>query len=180
MNILNVENIIAGYNSANVLQGVSISLSEGEIVSVVGRNGAGKTTLVRSIIGLLPVRSGTIEFSGNNITQDEADVRARSGIGYVPQGRQIFSDLTVQENLRMGGFIGEKRNSLNYDMVFELLSIFKTAITSTRWNIKWWSTGNACNRTSVNQSTKIIAYLMNQAMAYSRVLLKKLANSYCN
>ncbi len=125
MNILSVENIIAGYNSANVLQGVSISLSEGEIVSVVGRNGAGKTTLVRSIIGLLPVRSGNIEFSGNNITQDEADVRARSGIGYVPQGRQIFSDLTVQENLRMGGFIGEKRNNLNYDMIFEYFPFLK-------------------------------------------------------
>ncbi len=125
MNILSVENIIAGYNSANVLQGVSISLSEGEIVSVVGRNGAGKTTLVRSIIGLLPVRSGKIEFSGNNITQDEADVRARSGIGYVPQGRQIFSDLTVQENLRMGGFIGEKRNNLNYDMIFEYFPFLK-------------------------------------------------------
>ncbi len=125
MNILNVENIIAGYNSANVLQGVSISLSEGEIVSVVGRNGAGKTTLVRSIIGLLPVRSGSIEFSGYDITPDAADTRARLGIGYVPQGREIFSDLTVQENLRMGGFIGTKRGNLDYDTVFKYFPFLK-------------------------------------------------------
>ena len=125
MNILNVENIIAGYNSANVLRGVSISLAEGEIVSVVGRNGAGKTTLVRSIIGLLPIRSGSIEFSSHDITQDTADTRARLGIGYVPQGREIFSDLTVQENLRMGGFIGEKRNNLDYDMIFKYFPFLK-------------------------------------------------------
>ena len=100
MNILNVNNIIAGYKSANVLQGVSISLSQGEIVSIVGRNGVGKTTLVRSIIGLLPIRSGHIEFFDADITKDSADCRARKGIGYVPQGREIFSDLTVQENLK--------------------------------------------------------------------------------
>lgn len=119
MDILNVKNVIAGHQSANVLQGVSITLSQGEIVSVVGRNGVGKTTLVRSIIGLLPVRSGHVEFFGVDITKDSADLRARKGIGYVPQGREIFSDLTVQENLRMGGFIGKKRSNLDYDTVFK-------------------------------------------------------------
>ena len=97
MAILNAENVVAGYKSANVLQGVSISLSEGEIVSVVGRNGVGKTTLVRTIMGLLPTRSGLIEFASKDITSDSADNRARQGIGYVPQGRGIFPDLTVQD-----------------------------------------------------------------------------------
>ena len=119
MNILEVENLVAGYQTANVLRGVSISLSEGEIVSIIGRNGVGKTTLVRAVIGLVNVRSGRVQFSSKDVTYDSADVRAKQGIGYVPQGREIFSDLTVQENLRMGGFIGEKRKSLNYESVFE-------------------------------------------------------------
>ncbi|MDH3467937.1 MAG: ATP-binding cassette domain-containing protein, partial [Gammaproteobacteria bacterium] len=102
MDILLVDNVIAGYQSANVLRGVSITLSEGEIVSVVGRNGVGKTTLVRAIMGLLPVRSGRVELGGKDITADSADSRARQGIGYVPQGRGIFPDLTVHDNLRMG------------------------------------------------------------------------------
>ena len=125
MDILLVENLIAGYQSANVLRGVSITLSEGEIVSVVGRNGVGKTTLVRAIMGLLPVRSGRVQLAGKDITLDSADSRARQGIGYVPQGRGIFPDLTVHDNLRMGGFIGSKRNKLDFELVFEYFPFLK-------------------------------------------------------
>lgn len=125
MDILLAENVVAGYQSANVLQGVSISLSEGEIVSVVGRNGVGKSTLVQTIMGLLPVRSGRIEFAGKDITSVPADNRARQGIGYVPQGRGIFPDLTVQDNLRMGGFIGSKRNNLDFKPVFKNFPFLK-------------------------------------------------------
>lgn len=125
MNILNTENVVAGYQSANVLRGVSISLSKGEIVSVVGRNGVGKTTLVRTIMGLLPSRSGRIEFANKDITSDSADRRARQGIGYVPQGRGIFPDLTVQENLRMGGFIGTKKSNLNFEPIFNNFPFLK-------------------------------------------------------
>ncbi len=125
MDILLVENVVAGYQSSNVLQGVSISLSEGEIISVVGRNGVGKTTLVRTIMGLLPVRSGRIEFAGKQITSKAADHRARQGIGYVPQDRGIFPDLTVEENLRMGRFIGTKRNSLDFESVFNNFPFLK-------------------------------------------------------
>lgn len=119
MNILEVDNLVAGYQTANVLQGVSISLTKGEIVSVIGRNGVGKTTLVRAVIGLLRARSGRVQFSDKDVTNESADSRAKQGIGYVPQGREIFADLTVQENLRMGGFIGEKRKRLDYESVFE-------------------------------------------------------------
>ena len=120
MTILNTDNVIAGYKTANVLQGVSISLSEGEIVSVVGRNGVGKSTLVKTIIGLLPARSGQIIFNNKDITSTKANIRAKSGIGYVPQGRGIFAELTVQENLRMGGLIGAKQKKLNFDCIFLL------------------------------------------------------------
>jgi len=125
MNILNVKDIISGYQSVDVLRGVSISITEGEIVSIIGRNGVGKTTLVRTIMGLLPTRAGQIEFKGKNITSDSADTRARQGIGYVPQGREIFPELTVQENLKMGGFIGTKENKLNFELVFKYFPILK-------------------------------------------------------
>jgi len=125
MTILNTDNVIAGYKTANVLQGVSISLSEGEIVSVVGRNGVGKSTLVKTIIGLLPARSGHIIFNNKDITSTKANIRAKSGIGYVPQGRGIFAELTVQENLLMGGLIGAKQKKLNFDSVFSYFPILK-------------------------------------------------------
>ncbi len=125
MTILNINNVVAGYKTANVLQGVSINLSESEIVSVVGRNGVGKSTLVKTIIGLLPARSGQIIFNEKDITSTKANNRAKSGIGYVPQGRGIFPDLTVQDNLRMGGLIGTKQKKLNFDSVFSYFPILK-------------------------------------------------------
>ena len=125
MDILLVENVIAGYQSADVLRDVSITLTEGEIVSVVGRNGVGKTTLVRAIMGLLPIRSGRVEFAGKDVTLASADNRARQGIGYVPQGRGIFPDLTVRDNLRMGGFIGSNRNKLDFELVFKYFPFLK-------------------------------------------------------
>ncbi len=125
MTILNTDNIVAGYKTANVLRGVSISLSEGEIVSVVGRNGVGKSTLVKTVIGLLPTRSGHIIFNDKDITSTKANIRAKSGIGYVPQGRGIFAELTVEENLRMGGFIGTKQKNLNFDAIFSYFPILK-------------------------------------------------------
>ena len=125
MTILNTDNVVAGYKTANVLQGVSISLSEGEIVSVVGRNGVGKSTLVKTIIGLLPARSGQIIFNNKDITLTKANIRAKSGIGYVPQSREIFAELTVQENLRMGGLIGAKQKKLNFDSIFSYFPILK-------------------------------------------------------
>ncbi len=125
MTILNTDNLVAGYKTANVLQGISLSLSEGEIVSVVGRNGVGKSTLVKTIIGLLPTRSGHIVFNKIDITSTKANIRAKSGIGYVPQGRGIFAELTVQENLRMGSFIGAKQKILNFDSIFSYFPILK-------------------------------------------------------
>ena len=129
MSILNVKNITSGYQSADVLRGVSISITEGEIVSIIGRNGVGKTTLVRTVMGLLPARAGQIEFNGKNITTDSADHRARQGIGYVPQGREIFPELTVQENLKMGGFVGTKENKLNFELVFKYFPILKERLS---------------------------------------------------
>jgi branched-chain amino acid transport system ATP-binding protein len=100
--ILSVENIHAGYGRIPVLNGISFAVGAHEVVGILGHNGMGKTTLLKALIGQLPVSAGTIRFAGADITRQPAYRRARAGIGYVPQGRAIFSSLTVRENLRMG------------------------------------------------------------------------------
>jgi urea ABC transporter ATP-binding protein UrtE len=99
----------AGYATGDVLHEVNIEVSTGEIVGVLGRNGVGKTTLMRALIGLLSVRSGSISYRGVDITRQPADRRAALGIGYVPQGREVFAHMSVLDNLRMGRFINRAR-----------------------------------------------------------------------
>jgi urea ABC transporter ATP-binding protein UrtE len=99
----------AGYATGDVLQDVSIDVGSGEIVGVLGRNGVGKTTLMRALIGLLSVRSGSIRYRGEEITRQPANRRAALGIGYVPQGREVFAHMSVFDNLRMGQFINRAR-----------------------------------------------------------------------
>ena len=99
----------AGYAIGDVLHEVNIEVSTGEIVGVLGRNGVGKTTLMRALIGLLSVRSGSISYRGVDITRQPADRRAALGIGYVPQGREVFAHMSVLDNLRMGQFINRAR-----------------------------------------------------------------------
>jgi urea transport system ATP-binding protein len=100
----------AGYATGDVLQEVSIEVATGEIVGVLGRNGVGKTTLMRALIGLLSVRSGSILYRGGDITRQPANRRAALGIGYVPQGREVFAHMSVLDNLRMGQFINRARD----------------------------------------------------------------------
>jgi urea transport system ATP-binding protein len=100
--MLSVTDVHVAYGQTPALNGVSLSVAHGETVSIIGRNGAGKTTLLKTLIGLLPVRTGRIVEAGEDITRRPAHERARRGIGYMPQGRMIFPDLTVEENLLMG------------------------------------------------------------------------------
>ncbi len=97
--LLQLENIAAGYGEAQVLQNISFSLKEGEALALLGRNGTGKTTLINTIIGLTRRRNGTIHLAGADITKMRADQRAMAGIGWVPQERNIFRSLTVEENI---------------------------------------------------------------------------------
>src|SRR5437016_10803010 len=90
------------YGGSHILRGLSFEAKPGRVTVLLGRNGVGKTTLLKSLMGLVPIKSGSIEFEGRPITQRTPYERARSGIGYVPQGREIFARLTVEENLRMG------------------------------------------------------------------------------
>ena len=99
--MLTIEGLDVAYGGSQVLWGVDLRVGTGEVVCLMGRNGVGKTTLLKSIMGLLPVRRGRVTFGGADITRWSADRRARAGIGYVPQGREIFPHLTVEENLRV-------------------------------------------------------------------------------
>jgi urea transport system ATP-binding protein len=100
--MLNVKTINQYYGGSHILRDVSLSAEKGKVTVVLGRNGVGKTTLLKSLMGLVPIKSGAIEFEGRAIHKDTPYERARAGIGFVPQGREIFARLTVEENLRMG------------------------------------------------------------------------------
>jgi len=108
--LLDVQGLRAGYGATPILQGVEFSVGKGEIVAIIGRNGVGKTTLMKCLIGLLPATAGTILYDRSDVTAEAANVRARRGIGYIPQGRGIFPRLTVAENLTMGGLVGADKN----------------------------------------------------------------------
>ena len=99
--MLEVEGIHTYYGLSHILFGVSLKVSKGEVVSLLGRNGAGKSTTMRSIMGLTPPRKGTIRFKGTRITGKKAYLIARMGMGYVPDDRRVFADLTVDENLEI-------------------------------------------------------------------------------
>jgi urea transport system ATP-binding protein len=104
--ILNVCGLWTAYGATPILQGVDMSVRRGEIVGVIGRNGAGKTTLMRCLIGLIGATRGSIQLFDRDITTLPADDRARCGMGYIPQGREVFPQMTVEENLEVGKLIG--------------------------------------------------------------------------
>jgi urea transport system ATP-binding protein len=107
--VLVAENLRVCYGQSEVIPGLSISAGENEIVAVMGRNGMGKTTLFKALMGLLPLRAGTILVSGKDLTHKEPYERVAEGIAYVPQGRMIFPMLTVEENIKTGLRPGDKR-----------------------------------------------------------------------
>ena len=100
--MLSVKNINQYYGGSHILRDVSLEVPPGQVTVLLGRNGVGKTTLLKSLMGLVPVKTGSIEWEGRSLTQATPYQRARAGIGFVPQGREIFARLTVQDNLRMG------------------------------------------------------------------------------
>jgi len=102
MSLLKVSNINQYYGGSHILRDVSFEARLGRITVLLGRNGVGKTTLLKSLMGVVPIRNGSISFDGQSIENSAPYERARAGIGYVPQGREIFARLTVEDNLRMG------------------------------------------------------------------------------
>jgi ABC-type branched-subunit amino acid transport system ATPase component len=108
MKILEANNIVAGYGKSEILHGVSISLGEGESITIIGPNGAGKSTLLKAIMGYISIFKGEIYWKGEDITHIKPHEKVMRGFGYVPQLGNVFPSLTVRENLEMGGFIQTK------------------------------------------------------------------------
>lgn len=129
--MLNITELNQFYGGSHVLRDVELTVPEGACTVLLGRNGVGKTTLLRSLMGLLPIRSGSIQFSGRDVSRTSPQARARAGMGYVPQGREVFPDLTVSENLRVGALTGERRADsakklFTYSDVHQLFPVLKT------------------------------------------------------
>jgi urea transport system ATP-binding protein len=122
---LEAKGLRSGYGGKPVLQGVSFELSKGEIVAFIGRNGAGKSTLMKTLIGLLATKPGEIRFRGTKIQNLACHRRARLGLGYVPQGRDVFPRMTVAENLAVSRIISPKSGRLSLSEVFDLFPVLK-------------------------------------------------------
>ena len=120
---LEIERLTVGYDGTTILRDVGFTVETGEVVGVMGKNGVGKTTLLKSVMGLLEPQTGTINYDGEDITDHSADERARLGIGYVPQGRDVFPGLTVKENLLIGESVGGEGTL--YDRVYEYFPILE-------------------------------------------------------
>ena len=121
LRLSSIETYIGG---SRILRGVDLEIFPGEVVALMGRNGVGKTTTLRSITGVLPIRSGTIAFDGESIEKLPIDVRARSGIGYVPQGREIFPHLTVAENLQIGLVVHHRKGAAAQSALERVYALF--------------------------------------------------------
>jgi urea transport system ATP-binding protein len=125
MSVLTVKGVNQSYGGSHTLWDVNLTVSEGSRTCLMGRNGMGKTTLLKCIMGQLPVTSGEITFGETNLLSRAAEDRARLGIGYVPQGREIFPQLTVEENLRVGLGLGKNRTRAIPPRVYELFPVLK-------------------------------------------------------
>ncbi|HVE06404.1 MAG TPA: urea ABC transporter ATP-binding subunit UrtE [Paraburkholderia sp.] len=129
--MLSITSLNQYYGSSHTLRDVSLAVAQGACTVVLGRNGVGKTTLLKCLVGLLPAKTGDITLDGHTITRTASHKRVAAGLGYVPQGRDIFPLLTVEENLRIGAYAGERHASLHgkqfsFDDVFRTFPILKT------------------------------------------------------
>ena len=125
--MLNVDGVNQYYGGSHILRNLSLEAKVGEVTVILGRNGVGKTTLLKSLMGVVPVKTGTIQLDGHDITRDTPYERVRKGVGYVPQGREIFGRLTVEENLRMGLAYKSGRTPIPAEL-FELFPVLKQMI----------------------------------------------------
>jgi branched-chain amino acid transport system ATP-binding protein len=127
--LLEVDDIHAGYGKLEILRGVSLRVESGQVVSIIGPNGAGKSTVFKTLFGLLPVRQGRVRFDGEDVTNRTPADLLRRGMTYVPQGRNVFPLMTVDENLRLGAYIRPRSIELEreVDRVYETFPMLRDA-----------------------------------------------------
>ena len=122
---LSAQNMLGGYGETTILNDCSISVKKGEIAVIVGPNGAGKSTAMKAIFGMLDLRAGNIIFDGKDISDLKPQERVKSGMGFVPQTHNVFTSMTVMENLEIGGFTNQENLSKNISEVFKLFPVLK-------------------------------------------------------
>jgi branched-chain amino acid transport system ATP-binding protein len=122
---LDVSNVVAGYGKKQVINAVSLSVGAGEIVALIGHNGAGKSTLLKAVFGLIPIWSGEVHFNGTLWPTPAPRALLRTGVAYVPQGNRVFTDLTVHENLEIGGVTLPNKQSVK-DGIERVFTLFPT------------------------------------------------------
>ena len=122
---LSAENMLGGYGETTILNDCSISVKKGEIAVIVGPNGAGKSTAMKAIFGMLDLRAGNIIFDGKDISDLRPQERVKSGMGFVPQTHNVFTSMTVMENLEIGGFTNQENLSKNISEVFKLFPVLE-------------------------------------------------------
>jgi urea transport system ATP-binding protein len=126
--MLQIQHLSVAYGETLIVRDVSLEVEPGEVVCLMGRNGVGKTTLLKSVMGLLRPRTGKIVYNGKDLTRASPDVRARAGIGYVPQGREIFPHLTVAENLQIGMLANPARSRPLLEKMLALFPMLKSLL----------------------------------------------------
>ena len=129
--LLNLKEVESGYGDLQILWGINLSVAAGKVTAIAGPNGAGKSTLLKTIVGTIPLNSGNIDFDGKNISQQSQSKRLRQGISFVPEGRLLFDDLTVYENLRLAAYMaGQDRSefTVNLEKVLKLFPEINTWI----------------------------------------------------
>jgi branched-chain amino acid transport system ATP-binding protein len=127
--LLEVDDIHAGYGKLEILRGVSLRVESGQVVSIIGPNGAGKSTVFKTLFGLLPVRQGRVRFDGEDITNRQPADLLRRGMTYIPQGRNVFPLMSVDENLRLGAYVRPRSAELEreVDRVYETFPMLRDA-----------------------------------------------------
>ena len=123
MSFLSGENLVGGYGGADILKGCSIDVDAGEIVVIVGPNGAGKSTAMKALLGMLDLKQGAVHFRGKDISNLTPQDRIAEGIAFVPQTSNVFTGMTVLENLEMGAFLRDDDINLNLDQIYQLFPI---------------------------------------------------------
>jgi len=135
-NLLELRNIETYYGPVMAIRGISMDVPEGKIVSLLGGNGAGKTTILKTISGAMDPQKGSVKFAGNEIQGRDPDVVARLGVAHVPEGREVFPFLSVDDNLRMGAFSRRDANiQHDLDMVYDYFPLLKTLIKAQAVNL---------------------------------------------
>ena len=128
MSILRIENLVVSYGNIKALKGISLRVEEGEVVSLIGANGAGKTTTLQTISGLLPIKEGDILFNEKSIKKEKTYKITRDGIAQVPEGRRVFKDLSVEDNLKLGSVsvgLSPEELKLELDKIYKLFPVLK-------------------------------------------------------